>query len=343
MPAIINKKQHYQTIDKTCYAANIIYLILHVFYLILFLVSKLYIIAGVTGGVILIYLLFFLLIKKQKYFIYALCCGNEFFAYIAVTSVMLGFNTGFHFYLIGLCVVSFFTSYFSKTKDIKGSVVWVGLSLAIYLTLYLVSQFNKPYYQIDKWLEITLFITNAVVVFGFIASYLVVFLRYALSLEKKITNESRTDELTQINNRYALYDYFEDNEDKNNHVLALFDIDDFKRINDQYGHVTGDYILAKVAEMTGKILPNAFICRYGGEEFIIVLKDEESEPALKMLETLRKEIEKETFEFEKAIIRITITIGAVKYLNGLTLEKWIELADEKMYRGKNSGKNKIVF
>ena len=343
MPAIINKKQHYQTVDKTCYAANIIYLILHIFYLILFLVSKLYIIAGVTGGVILIYLLFFILIKKQKYYIYALCCGNEFFAYIAVTSVMLGFNTGFHFYLIGLCVVSFFTSYFSKTKDIRGSIVWVGLSLAIYLTLYLVSEFNKPYYQIDKWLEITLFITNAVVVFGFIASYLVVFLRYALSLEKKITNESRTDELTQISNRYALYDYFEDNEDKNNHVLALFDIDNFKSINDQYGHVTGDYILERVAKMTEEILKNAFVCRYGGEEFIIVLKDEEPEPALGMLEILRKEIEKETFEFEDAIIRITITIGAVKYLNGLTIEQWIEKADEKMYRGKRTGKNKIVF
>ena len=141
---------------------------------------------------------------------------------------MLGFGTGFHFYLIGLCIVSFFTSYFSKTKNIRGSIVWVGLSLAIYLTLFFVTEFNPPYYAIERWLEITLFVTHAVVVFAFVASYLVVFLKYALSLEKKIINESRTDELTQINNRYALYDFY-DTEDKSSMALVLFDIDNFKK------------------------------------------------------------------------------------------------------------------
>ena len=116
-----------------------------------------------TGVVIAFYVFAYWLIRIKKYYLYALICGNVFFVFIAVTSLMAGFNTGFHFYLVGLCIVSFFTSYFSKSKDIKGSIVWVGLSLAIYLTLYLVSQFNEPYYRIEKWLEITLFSTNAVV------------------------------------------------------------------------------------------------------------------------------------------------------------------------------------
>ena len=340
MATPVDKKQHYKTISKTCLTANIVYLFLHIFYLILFLVSKLYIIAGVTGGVILIYLLFFILIKKQKYYIYALCCGNEFFAYISVTTVMLGFAAGFHFYLIGLCVVSFFTSYFSKFKNIKGSVLWVGLSLAIYLTLYFVTKFNKPYYQISNWLEITLFTTNAIVVFGFIASYLVVFLKYALSLERKIINESRTDELTQINNRYALYDYFDNEEDKLSKSLALFDVDNFKIINDEHGHVTGDYILKRVAEILTKELSDSFVCRYGGEEFIIVLNKDN---AFDRLENLRRTIAKETFEFEGEKINITLTIGVAVYRKDTSLEKWIELADAKMYEGKNSGKNKTVI
>lgn len=339
----VDKKQHYKTIDKTCYTANIVYLILHVFYLVLFIITKLYIMVGVTAGVVFIYCLYFLLIKKKKYYLYALICGNVFFAYIATATAMIGFNTGFHFYLIGLCVVSFFTTYFSKNKKIFNSIIWAVLSLAIYLTLYLTSSFNPPNYTIDKWLEMTLFITNAIVVFGFIASYLFVFLKYALSLEKKITNESRTDELTQIKNRYGLYDFYESLEEKKNLTLALFDIDNFKVINDKHGHVTGDYILKRVAEITSETLDDSFVCRYGGEEFIIVLENDKEVHPITRLEELRKRIKQEKFEFEGETIQITITIGVADYFDSITLEKWVELADERMYKGKETGKNKIVY
>ena len=342
MSAINDKSQHYKTIAKTCYTANILYLVLHVFYLVLFLIAKLYILVYVTAGVIALYIFFFFLIYKKKYYPYALLCGNEFFAYIAVTTVMLGFNTGFHFYLIALCIVSFFTTYFSKSKNLKGSLIWVGLSLAIYLTLYFVTKFNAPYYVIDQWLEITLFTTHAIVVFLFIASYLLVFLKYALSLEKKIMNQSRTDELTQIGNRYALFDYFEA-ESKDDKIVALFDIDDFKNINDKYGHVTGDFILKRVAELATENLKDSFVCRYGGEEFVVVFNSDNFDAVIEELETFRKNIEKETFEFENAKINLTITIGVSQYKDDISLEKWVELADEKMYFGKNNGKNKIVY
>lgn len=338
-----DKKHYYKTIDKTCLTANTIYLVLHIFYLVLFIISGLTVLSIVTGAIIAFYVFSYWLIKIKKYYLYALICGNVFFGFITVTSLMAGFSTGFHFYLIGLCIVSFFTSYFSKSKDIKGSIVWVGLSLAIYLTLYLVSQFNEPYYRIENWLEITLFTTNAVVLFGFIASYMVVFLKYALSLEKKIMNESRTDELTQIKNRYGLYDYFEMMEDKSNKVLALFDIDDFKAVNDRYGHAGGDYVLKRIAEIATKELSDCFVCRYGGEEFVIVFEENDEVTVVERLEALRKKIENEKFGFEGDDIHITITIGAAKNLGDLSLERWVEEADEKMYSGKKSGKNKTVI
>ena len=343
MSVAIDKKQHYKTIEKTCYTANIIYLFIHVFYLILFIIAKLDVLIYVDAAVILIYLLFFILLKKKKYYIYALICGNEFFAFVAVTTVMLGFNTGFHFYLIGLCIVSFFTSYFSKVRNIKGSIFWVGLSLIIYLTLYFVTQFNTPYYAIDKWLEITLFSTHAIIVFVFIASYMVVFLKYAFSLEQRITGESRTDELTQISNRYGLYDYIDQIDNKSSLIFALFDIDDFKNVNDTYGHETGDYVLKRVAEIATTELEDAFVCRYGGEEFVVVINDDGNNSFYDKLENFRKRVEKETFDFNSKKINITITIGAVKYKDGASLEKIVSLADEKMYAGKNSGKNKTVI
>ncbi|MBP5091661.1 MAG: GGDEF domain-containing protein [Bacilli bacterium] len=337
-------KQYHKmkTVSKTCYAANIIYLLIHVFYLILFVIAKVDIMIWVDVGVIMIYLLFFIVLKKEKYYLYALLCGNEFFAFIIVSTLMLGFGSGFHFYLIGLCVVSFFTAYFSKMKSIKGSIVWVALSLAIYLTLYFVSSNNPPHYIIEDWLEGTLFVTHAILVFGFIASYLVVFLKYAFSLEKKITNESRTDELTKISNRYGLYDYFEQEEEKQNLLLALLDIDDFKNVNDHYGHVAGDRILKRVAEITAATLDDSFVCRYGGEEFVIVFKKDNKTTPFKKLEPLRKNIESEIFEFEGANIKVTITIGVAKFAKDITLERWIELADTKMYNGKKAGKNRTV-
>ena len=343
MTTISDKTQHYKTIHKTCLTANIVYMIVHAFYLVLFIIARLDILVYVDAVVIALYGLCFWLLQKRKYYIYALVCGNTFLAFISVTTVMMGFGSGFHFYLIGLCVVSYFTSYFSKKKHVGRSLIWVGLSVAIYLVLYFVTRFNQPYYAVPEWLEITLFTVHAIAVFVFVAAYMTVFLKYALSLERRIINESRTDELTQINNRYSLYDFFDGEESKSSMVLALFDIDDFKHINDTYGHVTGDLVLKKVAELTAKTLSDCFVCRYGGEEFVIVLDDDEQGSALARLESLREAIASETFKSESGEIHITVTIGAAKYPKDASLEKWVSLADEKMYRGKESGKNKTVI
>ena len=334
------RSQHYQTISNTCYIANIAYLILRIFYLVLFIIAKLYILVWVDVGTIVFYLLCFLLIKNRKYYLYALLCGNEFFAFIIVASLMIGFHTGFHFYLIGLSVVSFFTSYFSKNKRIIGSITWAALSLIIYLVLYLIASLNPSYYAIDKWLEMTLVITHIVVVFLFVVFYLFIFLKYALSLEKRIFNESRTDNLTRISNRYGLQDYFNQDSNKASKVLALFDIDDFKKINDVYGHIVGDYLLKKVAEIVVESLPDGFVCRYGGEELVTVINEEN---CLEKLEQLRKTIENYNFEYEGKQYKLTITAGAASYQEGIELEKWVDLADEKMYIGKNNGKNQIVY
>ena len=339
--ALTNKSgPQYRTIRNTCLFANSAYLFLRLIYLVIFIVSKAYILIWVDVASILIYIACFFLIKYRKYYPYALLCGNEIFVFVITSTIMAGFNAGFHLYLIGLCVVSFFTTYFSKNKNIKGSIIWVSLSLAIYLTLYFVTRFNQPMYTLNEVVEMILFSGHAIIAFFYVAFYLVIFVKYTLSLEKKIMNESRTDELTQISNRYGLYDYFGQEDKKESKVLALFDIDDFKLINDEYGHAAGDYILKRVAELTVDALPNSFVCRYGGEEFVAVI---DNDNCFETLETLRKRIEDEVFEFEGKQHKITITVGAASYEEDMSLEKWVGAADERMYFGKNSGKNKTVI
>ena len=339
MSAINNRSGHYKTIRETCYTANLAYIVLRIFYLIFFAIAKVYVLVWYSAATVLFYIGCLYLIKKKKYYPYALLCGNEYFAYIITTTLLVGFASGFHLYLIGLSVTSFFATYFSKTKKISGSLLWAEISIGIYLMLYFVSNKNGPKYLIPAWMSTTLMTVHIVVVFLFIAFYLFTFTRYSLALESKIMAESRTDELTQINNRYALDDFI-NQENMSPKSLALFDIDNFKIINDTFGHVAGDFILQRIAKVMNKVLHDCFICRYGGEEFIVVL---DSQGCFEKLEAFRKAIENEVIEYEGHKHKITITIGVAKFKKDISLEKWINLADEKMYTGKNSGKNKTVI
>lgn len=340
MSASNNEVFHYKTIRKTCFTANIAYLILRTFYLVFFIIAGITPLIWYTAITIVFYLLCFLLIKFKKYYLYALICGNEYFGYIIVTTLLVGFASGFHLYLIGLSVVSFFATYFSKSKKINHSLIWAAISVGIYLMLFFVTLNNTPMFEIPNWMQMTFMAVHVVVAFLFVTFYLVTFTKYSLSLENKIMLESRTDELTQINNRYGLYDYFGQEEDISNKSLAIFDIDNFKIINDTYGHVAGDFILKRIATIMNTVLSDCFVCRYGGEEFIVVLSTEGS---FEKLETLRKAIENEAIEYEGHTHKITVTIGVAPYRKDIAIEEWIENADSKMYTGKNSGKNKTVI
>ena len=346
MQSIEEKKIHDNVIKKTCYTTDIVYMLLHIVYLLLFLISKKYEMAYVSLAGVLIYVLFIFLLKKDKYYAYAIGCGGEFILYMSIATIFCGFEAGFHLCIIGLSVVSFFTVYFSK-KDgrISRAIYWCIYSLIVYLGLYIYLSFNNSIYQIEKWLRMTFFIIHTFAVFSFVASYLVIFLNYAMKLEKKIMNESRLDKLTQIYNRYALYNYLESINDKTDYFLVILDIDDFKKINDVYGHICGDHILKEVASISYSHLSNSnyIVSRYGGEEFVFICKNNDKEAIFKEIDDLRIRIEKYIFNFNDIEIKLTVTIGIEKYTEGISNEKWISLADEKLYLGKNSGKNKTVM
>ncbi|MBR3617655.1 MAG: GGDEF domain-containing protein, partial [Acholeplasmatales bacterium] len=102
-------------------------------------------------------------------------------------------------------------------------------------------------------------------------------------------NESRTDKLTQVHNRYDLYNYINTLEDKSDYALIMFDIDDFKHINDIYGHLCGDEILKELAKIAKDTFINDFVSRYGGEEFIIILKmNGDIHKSFEMMDSFRK-------------------------------------------------------
>ena len=123
------------------------------------------------------------------------------------------------------------------------------------------------------------------------------------------------------------------------------DIDYFKRVNDNYGHVTGDYVLREISNILKKIIQQDvdWIARYGGEEFLICLPGANSRVAFDIAERMRKYIEEYEFLFKKENINITSSFG-VYTLKGknVDMEKIIHLADQNMYKAKNNGRNLVI-
>lgn len=125
--------------------------------------------------------------------------------------------------------------------------------------------------------------------------------------------------------------------------MALLDIDDFKRLNDRLGHVTGDAALQHLANVTKHSLrPHDSVARYGGEEFIVVLPDTTRTEAIEVLSRLQRELTKQIFLEGDAHVMITFSAGVVEVQPGETLEQIIQRADQAMYAAKRSGKNRVV-
>ncbi|WP_144415182.1 GGDEF domain-containing protein [Paenibacillus durus] len=124
--------------------------------------------------------------------------------------------------------------------------------------------------------------------------------------------------------------------------LALFDIDNFKQVNDTYGHWIGDIVLKEVAgKIGGMIGPNDFAARYGGEEFAIIFTDKDPEEAYALVEELRSDIAGMEHPYAGGR-RITVSIGLCRYCMGDGKELLFRKTDEALYLAKHSGKNRVV-
>lgn len=126
--------------------------------------------------------------------------------------------------------------------------------------------------------------------------------------------------------------------------LLLLDVDHFKRVNDNYGHMTGDIVLRSLAlNLENNIRKSELVYRYGGEEFVILLQAESDKDASIAAERIREAIAESKTIVDGQVIKITITSGLTKVHGGDTLEEILDRADMAMYRGKQSGRNCCMY
>ncbi len=124
--------------------------------------------------------------------------------------------------------------------------------------------------------------------------------------------------------------------------LVMLDIDHFKRINDTYGHLAGDYVLKELATLVkSRLRPDDVIARYGGEEFGVVLPETPVTGGESIAEDLRRRIEAHTFVFENETIRVTASMGVAELPEGVDVLGFVKAADELLYRAKREGRNRV--
>ena len=168
--------------------------------------------------------------------------------------------------------------------------------------------------------------------------------------QEKLTEMSIRDELTGMFNRRYFQDALEreiSGAQRYNHSLALciIDLDHFKLVNDSYGHLCGDEVL----QAFGRILSDSIrkydvACRYGGEEFAVLLPDTSLEEAAALCDRFRERISKHVFTFNEITIQITASVGvaACSANNETTGQQLVNLADKALYQAKNQGRNNVV-
>ncbi|WP_281558601.1 diguanylate cyclase [Thalassomonas sp. RHCl1] len=161
--------------------------------------------------------------------------------------------------------------------------------------------------------------------------------------------KSMQDALTKLNNRAAFDDYFSNQlidfqQQSYDLALVILDLDDFKRINDTYGHTAGDKTLQVMAmTLTKKVSADAFIARYGGEEFVLVYTGIGQDKLLQHLNDLRKHIARLPFKFKNNKVSITTSIGVTHIKAQDNIHSAFERADKALYQAKDQGKNKVVY
>lgn len=248
----------------------------------------------------------------------------------------------------------------NKTQDI--GIVWAYITI-IYLIL--LNGYKKGsllalifycllsldiYFYYNDWVEVgwsgtsTLRFTITSLLIALLANTS----EYTFSnLQKKFSQISNTDPLTEISNRRKLdatldYELKKQQRLENHLSLAIMDVDNFKSINDTFGHSQGDSVLKKISQiLILNIREMDTVGRWGGEEFCIIFPSTSLENAVLLLERIREEINKYDFHIPQ---KITCSFG-VSCSTGLNTnaDKLITMADDALYEAKENGKNRVAY
>ena len=276
--------------------------------------------------------------------------------YTVISTYFVGLRCGTYCFLFSIIpIIIYFGSYLIKGKKRWSVILVLILNFLTFVVLYIRFFNAEPVFQVSPDIMLVLVVYSA---FAMVFSILFYNAIYIYSSEnqlsilqqenRQLSADAHEDALTSLLNRRGFLPLLRSLMEpksgrRTSFCIAFCDLDDFKRVNDSYGHEAGDEVLLHATKMIQQELPGSDICRWGGEEFVILLKDCDILTARSKVERLRKTVESNPTEFVGKQIFVTMTIGLEENLESYkNPEDIIKKADERMYYGKQHGKNILV-
>lgn len=263
---------------------------------------------------------------------------------------VMGWRAGFQNGFIIVLVLVFFAGHSALFE--KLAICGAILAIRIFSTIYFTGV--EPRVPLSDVCSTIIQIVNITGVY-----IAIVFISYTFSKTEndaeiklikyndKLKLEANTDQLTGLFNRRRALEYLESittGGEVSAISIAMGDIDFFKKVNDTYGHDAGDEVLKNVAQiMRDSSRSTSFISRWGGEEFLIVFPECNGDHAFIALERLRRTIQNQATTVGGQEISVTMTFGLAEYDFNKDIDSAIKEADEKLYQGKTSGRNRVVY
>ena len=255
-------------------------------------------------------------------------------AYVTFPALLISSKDGGFIYFLNLISSTFgLVSYLDKNLGKFGFFPIILYDFLIWLKKYQINIENVEFYTANS----TRVLVGTTVSYLFTYAVTYTSFRKLYEVNKELREHAHKDQLTGAYNRYYLYD-----QDLTNCGIIMIDIDNFKKLNDEYGHNNGDASLKSLYRILRETLrKDDKIVRYGGEEFIIILNNLNSKQNLyEIAEAVRISVLSKSRVDTSIKKSFSISVGAVLYDDKLTLDQNIKVVDSLLYCSKHSGKNK---
>lgn len=336
-------------------AVSLSWAVIELIYALLFMLLGIWDFAFLSGVLAIVFIITGVLSDKSLHFLLiGLAVVSVYASYM---NLVLGSEYGFRLYFLTVIPTSFFLWYIYKANTVftgliitLGSVLYIGLEVLNQLEIVEKSERGSLPASI-------LFSTfNGIfVIFSLISFFLIFFGKIRFkehnfeTQNERLTKLANVDPLTELLNRRSINQKLELAMQRKMNLdidftVAIGDIDDFKKLNDEYGHSCGDEFLKNLAEsIRAAVRDTDYVCRWGGEEVLILFTGSGQEASGRVLERIMKSIEENTLEYEKNQLKVTMTFGVASSEKFSTVKDIILKADENLYQGKRSGKNCVVY
>lgn len=284
------------------------------------------------------------------YIVYA-----EIIAHSFIATICIGWRFGFPQYIVALIPFGYYMCHSlieGRRKYLVATLFGIAGFIS-YTGCRAISLFSGSVYDVhtSSAFEFVIYSFNTICTFMFLLLFSLIFVYEMQNATNKLRDQNNileklasTDPLTGLYNRRSMQIFLNHAlESGSDFCVFMCDIDNFKKVNDTYGHDFGDEVLKGVSSIIQKYVNDYdYVCRWGGEEILVLCNNSTLEQAYQVAENVRRNIANNIFYFEDKIIHCSVTIGVSAHQKKDSIEDMITKADANLYYGKRNGKNKVI-